>query len=112
MNMAEKCGRLADKVFVEMANSGLTWDEAVAALGIAAKATSKNAAMSGDGTPEDCLAHAKKRFEEGLAQNVSVFFIGSDVSVLRQHYGEADAATITEDCRIGFSWRGWRGSGA
>ncbi len=52
--------------------SDLTWDESVAAMGLACKALSIAAAKEGDGTPESCLALARKRFDEAFFQDVRV----------------------------------------
>jgi phage-related baseplate assembly protein len=61
----------ADAVKLAMA-SGLSWDESVAALGVAAKALAVKAATEGDGSQLECIAHANKRFIEGMQQDVEV----------------------------------------
>ncbi|WP_298150634.1 hypothetical protein [Flavobacterium sp.] len=53
-------------------DSGLCWDEAVAALGVASKALALKASAEGDGTQVDCVAHASKRFSDGMKQDVDV----------------------------------------
>ncbi len=72
MNKVQKIGALANKVMQEAMNSGLTWDESVAAFGVAAKAISDFASKNGDGVVESCHAHAKMRFEEGFSQLAEV----------------------------------------
>ena len=63
-NVKAKIGLFVDRLVREaMVESGLTWDEAVAAFGLAAKGTAIAATKSGDGSTEDCVAHARKRFE-------------------------------------------------
>jgi len=52
--------------------SDLTWDESVAAMGLACKALANAAAQEGDGTIEKCLALARKRFDEAFSQNVQI----------------------------------------
>ena len=52
--------------------SDLTWDEAVAALGLASKTLATEAAAAGDGTSANCEAWALKRFDEGFTRNVGL----------------------------------------
>lgn len=61
----------ADAIKLAMA-SGLTWDEAVAAFGVASKALATKASTQGDGNKEGCELHALKRFQQGLAQDVEI----------------------------------------
>lgn len=79
-------GSLASKVIQAAMASGLSWDESVAALGLASKALADGAAKDGDGTITDCHAHAQKRFAEGFAQPVQWVFAGSDLSQLKKAY--------------------------
>lgn len=83
---------LAAKVIQAAMASGLTWDESVAALGVSAKVLAEGAAKDGDGSMDDCQAHAQKRFAEGFAQHVEVAFACSDLSQLKKAY-DADPAT-------------------
>lgn len=89
-----KIGELAGKLIREAMESGLTWDESVAAIGLAAKALSTGATKEGDGTPESCQAHAKKRLDEAFAQDVQMVFAGADISQLQRAYeANPDSAT-------------------
>lgn len=99
MNKLQQIGTLASKSLQEAMKSGLTWDEAVAAFGIAAKALADQAAKEGDGKPEDCHAHAKKRFEEGFVQPTHLVFARSDLSAFAS-YSQEDAAAILENCNV------------
>lgn len=72
--------------------SGLTWDETIGAFGLAAKALADGASREGDGPLYDCVAHAQKRFAEGIAQPVQLVFAASDLSQLRQAYDADQSA--------------------
>lgn len=74
MSKKQQVGQLAATVIQASMASGLTWDETIAAFGVAAKVLADAAAKDGDGEAADCHAHAQKRFAEGFAQNVSVSF--------------------------------------
>lgn len=63
-------GVLVSKVVNETMDSGLTWDESVAALGISSKALADSAWRKGDGTQEDCRCHAFNRLTQGFGQDV------------------------------------------
>ncbi len=97
MSKLQQIGALASKALQEAMKSGLTWDESVAAFGMAAKALADQAGREGDGKPEDCHAHAKKRFEEGFVQPVRLVFARSDLSAFAS-YSQNDAAAILENC--------------
>jgi len=59
--------------FVQQAMElGLTWDEAVAAFGLAAKAAAHAAASTGDNANEDCVAIGRQRLEEAFESDVRV----------------------------------------
>lgn len=94
MSKNQRIGTLASKMLQEAMKSGMTWDESVAALGLTAKALADQAARESDGTPEDCRTHAKKRFEEGFAQNVQVIITGADISRLEEIYGAASPDAV------------------
>lgn len=65
----EKMGSLAFEAIKLAMASGLTWEEAVASFGIACKAIASSAS-EGRGVPVDeCIAHASRRFAEGMAQD-------------------------------------------
>lgn len=67
--LKEQIGALAfDAVKLAMA-SDLSWDEAVTAFGIASKALASSASEHGDGPIVDCVAHANKRFAQGIEQD-------------------------------------------
>ncbi|NRF83846.1 hypothetical protein HQ619_07885 [Burkholderia gladioli] len=80
-------------------NSGLSWDEAVAAFGLTARATAAVVVQSGDGSQENCEAHARKRFEEAFGQKVSVVLAQSDMTQLREAYAGIDASAVLENCK-------------
>jgi hypothetical protein len=63
---------VAGKLVQEVMTMGLTWDEAVAVFGLAAKATAQAAARMGAGTPAQCATLARVRFEDAFAQDVRV----------------------------------------
>lgn len=71
----DNIGALAAKAMQAALTSGLTWDESVAAFGLASKALADGAAKEGDGTVGDCHSHAKKRFNEAFLQDVRLFGI-------------------------------------
>lgn len=102
-NMEAKIGLFVNRLVREaMMASGLTWDEAVASFGLAAKATAVAAAKSGDGSTEDCIAQALKRFEEGFAQPVRVIVAGTDMESLRAAYndGAAEMRSVIENSNL------------
>ena len=72
MSKVEEIGGLASALLKQMMSSGLTWDESVAALGLAAGAVADQASKSGDGDLDNCRAHALKRFNEGFDQPVQI----------------------------------------
>lgn len=65
----EKAGSAAGKFVQQAMDLGLTWDEAVTAFGLAAKAAAKAAASTSD---NDCVAIAKQKLEEAFATKVRV----------------------------------------
>ncbi|MCP3727948.1 hypothetical protein M3I53_33380 [Paraburkholderia sp. CNPSo 3272] len=67
-----KIEAVAGRLIQEVMTTGLTWDEAVAVFGLAAKATAQTAVRLGAGTPADCLTVARIRFEDAFAQDVRV----------------------------------------
>ncbi|QBR04147.1 hypothetical protein [Paraburkholderia pallida] len=68
--LTTKIGLVAGKLVQQVMECGLTWDEAVAAFGLAAKASAEAAASAGNG--EDCIELARRRLEEAFAQEVRV----------------------------------------
>jgi len=67
-----RIGSVAGKLVQEIMTTGLTWDEAVAVFGLAAKATAQAAAHMGAGTPAQCVTLARVRFEDAFSQDVRV----------------------------------------
>jgi hypothetical protein len=70
--LSAKIGVIAGNLVQEVMASGLTWDDAVAALGLAAKATAQAAASAGHAPAAECIALARRRFEDAFAQDVRV----------------------------------------
>lgn len=52
--------------------SGLAWDQAITAFGIASKAIAMKAASQGNGTPAQCVAHAQGRLQFGMVHSADV----------------------------------------
>lgn len=95
-----KIGVFAAKLAQDAMASGLTWDEAVAAFGLAAKAMAIVAVQAGDGGSENREAYARRRFEEAFAQNVSVIVARSDLTQLRAANADAEARALVANCSI------------
>ena len=70
--MIDKLGALAARVVEEALASGLAWDQAITAFGIASKAIAAKAASQGNGTLEQCTAHAQGRLQFGMEQSADV----------------------------------------
>jgi hypothetical protein len=70
--LVEKLGALAAQVVEEALASGLAWDQAITAFGIASKAIALKAASQGNGTPEQCVAHAQGRLQFGMEHSADV----------------------------------------
>jgi hypothetical protein len=70
--LIDKLGALAAQVVEEALASGLTWDQAITAFGIASKAIAAQAAAQGNGTLEQCTAHAQERLNIGMEQSADV----------------------------------------
>ena len=67
-----KIGVVAGKLVQEAMATGLTWEEIVAAFGLAAKATAQAAASAGDAPMSECVARARSCFDDAFAQDVHV----------------------------------------
>lgn len=52
--------------------SGLSWDQAITAFGIAGKAIAAQAASQGKGTLEQCTTHAQERLRFGMEHSSDV----------------------------------------
>jgi hypothetical protein len=70
--LIDKLGTLAARVVEDSLASGLTWDQAVVALGVAARAMSAKAASQGGATPDQYTLHAEKRLKEGMDRSAAV----------------------------------------
>jgi aromatic ring hydroxylase len=70
--LREKIGVVAGMLVQEAMATGLTWEEIVAAFGLAAKATAQAAASAGDVPASECVARARSCFEDAFAQDVHV----------------------------------------
>lgn len=68
----ERLGTLAAHAVEQALASGLGWDEAVLAFGIAAKAIAAKAADQGGGSMEQCAALAERRLKSGMDQSADV----------------------------------------
>jgi hypothetical protein len=67
-----KLGALTAHVVEQALASGLTWDEAIVAFGIAAKAMAARAADGGVGSMEQCAALAERRLKSGMDHSAEV----------------------------------------
>lgn len=81
MNVLQtKISEFAAKVVKNAQESGLTWDEAVGSLGLAANMLAHGElALT---AKMDSIEHARKRLEEGFAHNGAVYVAASDISGL------------------------------
>lgn len=70
--LVDRLGTLAARVVEEALASGMTWDQAIVAFGIASKALAAKAATQGNGTPEECAAHAQERLQFGMEHSAEV----------------------------------------
>jgi hypothetical protein len=68
----ERLGALAAHVVEHALASGLSWDEAVLAFGIAARAIAAKASDQGAGSMEQCAALAERRLKAGMDQGADV----------------------------------------
>lgn len=68
----EKIGSAAGQFVQHAMELGLTWDEAVTAFGLAAKAAAQAAASTSENVKEDCIALARQRLDEAFAIDVRV----------------------------------------
>lgn len=68
----ERLGALAAHVVEHALASGLSWDEAILAFGIAAKAIAARASDQGGGSLEQCAALAERRLKSGMDQSADV----------------------------------------
>ena len=68
----DRLGALAAHVVENALASGLSWDEAILAFGIAAKAIAAKASDQGGGSPQQCAALAERRLKSGMEQSADV----------------------------------------
>lgn len=105
-HQTQQIGNLVRDFVKAAMNSGFTWDESIAAMGVASKFLAEGAVQNGGGTLNDCVEHAAKRFREGLSQQVTVTFAMSDPEPLRKAYEAtpeaADAVIGNTNIRILF----------
>jgi aromatic ring hydroxylase len=76
--LVDQLGVLAAKAVEDALASGLTWDQAIMAFGVASKAIAAKAASQGGGTPAQYAAHAEKRLKYGMDHSAEVLrsFLG------------------------------------
>ena len=76
--LVDKLGVLAAKAVEDALASGLTWDQAVMAFGVASKAIAVKAASQANGAPAEFAAHAEKRLKYGMDHSAEVLrsFLG------------------------------------
>jgi len=70
--LVDKVGALAAHVVEHALASGLTWDQAIMAFGVAGKAIAAKAAEQGNGNPAEYAAHAEKRLKYGMDHSSEV----------------------------------------
>lgn len=70
--LIEKLGGLSARIVEDALASGLAWDQAIVALGIAAKAMAAKAATQGGATPAEFTLHAEQRLKEGMDRSSAV----------------------------------------
>ena len=68
----DRLGALAAHVVEHALASNLSWDEAIIAFGIAAKAIAAQAAVQGNGSLDACVTHARNRLDYGMEQGADV----------------------------------------
>jgi len=68
----ERLGALSAHVVEHALASGLSWDEAILAFGVAARAIAARAADQGAGSIEQCAALAERRLKAGMEQSADV----------------------------------------
>jgi predicted signal transduction protein with EAL and GGDEF domain len=73
-----KVGALTAQIVAQALASGLSWDEAIVAFGVAARAMAARAADGGVGSIEQCAALAERRLKSGMDHSAEVLraFLG------------------------------------
>ncbi|MGU4703171.1 hypothetical protein K6L09_41630 [Burkholderia cepacia] len=98
--LTEKIGAVAGMLIQQAMATGLAWDEAVAAFGLASKAVSQAAASAGDASLQECIALARQRFDEAFSQKVEVVVAGSDLRPVRDAYNSEDALDLLANANV------------
>jgi len=70
--LADRLGALAAHVVEHALASGLTWEQAIVAFGVASKAIAVKAASQSNGAPEQYAKLAEKRLKYGMDQSADV----------------------------------------
>lgn len=97
--LQSKISEFAAKVVKHAQESGLTWDEAVGALGLAANMLAHGELAR---TAEmDSIEHARKRLEEGFAHTGVVYMAACDISGLAStSQAEAEAVFANSNIKL------------
>jgi hypothetical protein len=76
--LVDKLGVLAAKAVEDALASGLTWDQAIMAFGVASKAIAVKAASQAHGQPDEYAKLAEKRLKYGMDHSAEVLrsFLG------------------------------------
>lgn len=88
-NLQAKASELVERFIEQAIDAGLTWDEAVAVFGLAAKASAQAAAAAGEDTEPDCVAHARRRLEEAFGLEIHVLVADTAAASLESATGES-----------------------
>jgi len=70
--LADRLGALAAHVVEHALASGLTWEQAIMAFGVASKAIAVKAASQANGSPDQFAKLAEKRLKYGMDQSADV----------------------------------------
>ncbi|WP_322095518.1 hypothetical protein [Paraburkholderia bannensis] len=76
----DRIGPVAGQLVRQMLELGLSWEEAVCAFGLAARASAQLAASAGGLDADGCMAMARERFDDAFAQDVRVVVTTVDVN--------------------------------
>lgn len=71
-HMADKLGMLAAQVVDKALASGLTWEQAIVAFGVASKAIAAKAASQGGANQAEYAALAEKRLKYGMVHSADI----------------------------------------
>lgn len=70
--LADRLGALAAHVVEHALASGLTWEQAIMAFGVASKAIAVKAASQANASPDQYAKLAEKRLKSGMDQSADV----------------------------------------